>query len=188
MLRTNWALSRRDRWLCWEWPVVCDSISSLLGAACVFDREVTSRRTPSVSLQGRRRSSRVWDPFRPVHLWMNAHVEGNLLAIVVFSPFLQESSFGFHRQNWDALCFCMGRTALVCLQPSGDWERKYWAEDTGKVSIRPYLSASLTHPPVLRLCNPVAVLGKGLLEASWGKVAGKPSEPRGTRLGLGRRL
>lgn len=82
----------------------------------------------------------------------------------------------------------MGPEAFIRLQTSELWERKPWAEGTGKVSIHPYLSGALTHPAVFRLCNTVSVLGKGLLEVSRGKAAGKHSEPRGTRLGLGRPL
>lgn len=82
----------------------------------------------------------------------------------------------------------MGPEAFIRLQTSELWERKPWAEGTGKVSIHPYLSGALAHPAVFRLCNTVAVLGKGLLEVSRGMAAGKHSEPRGTRLGLGRPL
>lgn len=61
--------------------MVCDSISSLLGAACARQRGHLEANFP---YRSRERRSRVWDHFRPVHLWMNAHFVGNLLGFFFF--------------------------------------------------------------------------------------------------------
>lgn len=111
----------------------------------------------------------MWDHFRPVHLWVNAHVVvGNLLAIVFLHSYKSRVLVFTGRTGMFSVFDWAAQHLFVC-SPLASGEKKYWAEGTGKVSIHPYFSGSLTHRPVLRLCNTVAVLGNGILEASRGK-------------------
>lgn len=126
----------------------------------------------------------MWDLFRPVTS-VDERPRCRKSVGYCFSPFLQEPSWVF--TGGVGLPLFLNGPRSVCLQPSELWGKKQQVERTGKVSIHPCLSGSLTHSPVLLLCNTVTVLGKGLLETSGVRLP-EASEPRGTRLGLGRRL
>lgn len=143
--------------------MVCDSISSLLRAAYARQRGHLEANFP---YRSRERRSRVWDRFRPVHLWMNAHFVGNLLGFF-FSSSLQGRVLVFTGRTGTSSLYEWALRHLFVCRHLGCGKRNPGQRVLGRYPSTPTFPGALPIRLYFDFATPLQFLAK----ASW-KSAG----------------